>query len=1083
VRQTEGREINNTIVGRPHVAVRSFLVSSRPMCISVAQRRGLLLLLWVCVGLQYSIGIIAHGRRRGRRPINNLANQQCATIDCGNSFSEYSAHRHVYCSELRRLKKITYKTLVQNAAEVGDVGAVQASFFGLHQNIRSINKNVDQLRAALGFFQQLPSFVALSETWMKTDEEKNLGIFEIKDYILESSCRKTHNHGGVGMYIRKDLKYSVLNYSLKWAESLWIELPGVMIENKHVIVGVLYSSMIGRNLDEFIDSLEATIIKINNTGKKLILTGDFNIDFLITKITDNYSTLLLSTGCKNTVTFPTRAGTNTLLDHIITNLTDHYTAIKSGVIDFDISDHLMTFISVDDSAHQIVGDVPIATAKLFDFKRYNKEAMCVDLAKTDWLKLDFSTNIETGYAALIDAIRIVQNNHLPLVKARNSKVSERYAKDSAPWITPGLRKCIKRRYKLYKRYRQRPNCGNLSRLYKTYRNKLCEIIRKARCAYSKKLIAEAHGDSKKIWCTLKNLLGTGGRTIKNEPSQLDVDINSITNPEEVCMHMNDFFANIGNNLSKVIPAVDKDPLWFDPGTKNGQSLFLRPVTMHEVWAKLLKIKPHKAVGPDLIHPRILLDGADYLAEPLTRMINESILQGCVPTDLKRARIVPIHKTGSKREMSNYRPISILSPLAKLLEGFICSQLRDYLLKYSLIATEQYGFQPKKNTKDALLRFINDIQRGLESDLHVLACYIDLKKAFDTVDHTILLGKLQKYGVRGIAHKWFLSYLSNRFQCVKIASSQSSFTKVTCGVPQGSNLGPLLFLLYINDISQSLHFSKTVLFADDTTLYIRHKDKDQLVQNMNADLSNLDAWLAANKLTLNVSKTQLCHFHRKRLNYNLLNPVYIRNNMIDKTNSVKYLGVMVDEDLNWKDQVALLVGKIGKYVGIISKIRSSLTKESLRLIYFAVIHSHLSYCTEIWGQCTASALSPLIIIQNKIVRVICRKPPWSPSSVLFREIQITPLPKLISVKFSILAYEIVCSNSEKYSFLDIDLTHQHQYPTRFTTRNIRIPRHDTTRYGTHGIYGRVIAAYNSLPDSIKVLNPPSAKRAASMLYRL
>jgi hypothetical protein len=930
------------------------------------------------------------------------------------------------------------------------------------------------------YFKTMPTFIALSETWLNSNDESRLSKFEVPGYTLESECRTSHGHGGVGIYIRKNIKYKVLQHDVQHAESLWMELPELKVNGDSVVLGVIYSTMIDRDMDDFVLHLEDVLRRIVSTKRVLVLTGDFNIDILKTKLTDQYGQLLLGTGIKNIIKFPTRYSDNngSILDHILVNIDHPSIEMTAGVIDFDISDHQMTFINVSGLSLNRPQVELETSVKIFDFKNYSKEAMCKDLSEIDWALLDL-TDVDKGFEKFVERLRAVQEIHLPLIERKiKHKRNQRQ-----PWITADLKFCIKRRYQLYKRSKARPNNELLRTNYKRYRNWLCSTIKHARNDYNKALLVESKGDPKKTWMNLKKIIGASGDGKGGAPPEkITLDGKSFETPVEVCKALNNHFTLIGPKLSAILPPTNNNPLDYDAGINGTESFFIRPVISNEVWSKLLKMKTNKAIGADLIHPKIVVDGADYLAGPLANIINESFLQGVVPTSLKVARIVPVHKGGPKSDPSNYRPISILSMFSKLFEGFICAQLREYFDKHGILVPDQYGFQPKTNTKDAMIKFISEVQTGLENKAHVLACYIDLKKAFDTVDHKILLGKLEKYGVRGVGLAWFKNYLTNRMQFVKCGSFESNSEVVQCGVPQGSNLGPLLFRIYINDVVQCLQFSKAVLFADDTTLYIVEKNKRILVERMNDDLQRIGDWLDANKLSLNIAKTQLCHYHRKEKNAHILNEVRIKGQLVTAVGSVKYLGIHVDTELNWNNHIEYIISKIGKYAGIIGKVRRSLTPECIRLIYFSFVHSHLSYSTEIWGQCYPTTLKPLVTLQKKIIRIMYAKPPWHPTQALFNRHNIKRIEREIQDRFSILAYDVVAGNPRKFTFIGVNLNHPHTHPTRFSESNVRTARHSTIRHGDLGLIGRIIYLYNALPQEVKNLDPPNTKKARLVILR-
>ena len=300
-------------------------------------------------------------------------------------------------------------------------------------------------------------------------------------------------------------------------------------------------------------------------------------------------------------------------------------------------------------------------------------------------------------------------------------------------------------------------------------------------------------------------------------------------------------------------------------------------------------------------------------------------------------------------------------LAKILEGLIYDQTEKYLIRRQILSIDQYGFRKNKSTKGAIIRFINTVQKDLDNKKKSMAVYIDLKKAFDTVNHKILLRKLENYGIRGHALEWFKSYLSERRQYISSGKAETELSDIEFGVPQGSNLGPLLFLIYINDLPQCLKNGQATLFADDTTIYNTAENATQMVEKMNEDLQSLVEWFRANKLTLNANKTYGCLFGEKRIQ-----DIGIKVDKVDleMSHSVKYLGVYVDNQLSWKAHIANVENKVNQVLGVLCRIRHCMTLNAMKTVYYSLIHSHLLYCQEIWGTACKTTLSSLVIAQKK-----------------------------------------------------------------------------------------------------------------------
>ena len=304
-----------------------------------------------------------------------------------------------------------------------------------------------------------------------------------------------------------------------------------------------------------------------------------------------------------------------------------------------------------------------------------------------------------------------------------------------------------------------------------------------------------------------------------------------------------------------------------------------------------------------INNKLLKIGVNEITENLTKIFNDSIQLGQFPDKLKVSMIIPIHKGDSQNMTGNYRPISLLPIIGKILEKVMYLRIYDFLDKHGVITKSQYGFQKNKSTEDALLELHTKVLDAFENKKVACGIFLDFAKAFDTVNHEILLHKLEYYGIRGLSLSWFRSYLSDRQQCVKNGDIKSDFTTVKHGVPQGSILGPLLFLLYINDIVLFLKRLQFLLFADDTSIFATGDNQHEVRNLLNEDLNNVSNWLKANKLSLNIKKSKALNFINRNRPGNRDQAdqleIKINGDFIEEQESVKYLGILIDYKLTPK----------------------------------------------------------------------------------------------------------------------------------------------------------------------------------------
>ena len=390
-----------------------------------------------------------------------------------------------------------------------------------------------------------------------------------------------------------------------------------------------------------------------------------------------------------------------------------------------------------------------------------------------------------------------------------------------------------------------------------------------------------------------------------------------------------------------------------------------PTDENEINSVIKIMKPKCSSGHDSLSAKLVCQTAGFILIPLTHIINISLLYGVVPSAMKLAKITPIFKSGDTSIVGNYRPISLLPTFSKILERVVYIRLYKYLKTNHIITSSQYGFQNALSTELAILELQDRIAQGLASGSWCVGLFLDLSKAFDTINHKILLNKLEKYGIVGHALNWFKDYLSNRQQYTSFNNSESSVMSISCGVPQGSILGPLLFLIYVNDIKSVIKFGTPVLFADDTNILYFDKILSDISNKINKELIEVSAWFIANKLSVNTDKTKFMLFHPKRRHPPLHINITIEDKQIEEVASIKFLGVKLQENLSWKCHIDTIANKIVKVVGILNRLKHQLPEVTLLLIYTTLIQSHISYAISVWGGSPQCDIKRIHILQKKL----------------------------------------------------------------------------------------------------------------------
>ena len=723
---------------------------------------------------------------------------------------------------------------------------IDDSFSVIHFNSRSLNKNFQKIRDYLSNFKKF-SVVTVSETWL--DDEKNSNV-EMEGYELYTSHRTNKIGGGVAIYVDKALKSSLLMKTNieNILESVTIE---ILVENaKNIIITCIYRTP-GTCLDTFNHNIES-MFGNKKDNKTYLINGDFNIDILNphgNNKTNNYIDIMFTNNLFPVITKPSRITTDTatLIDNIYTNALEKQ--ITSGLLINDITDHLPVFAMFP---HYLRNKSKPINHSYVTTRRRTPDAinaLKADLQMQTWSEVYTTIDPNESYNAFLSIIMHLYDKHCPLKKTLHTNKQ----KQEKPWITRGLNNACKKKNLLYKNLLKDRNNETETR-YKKYKNKLTNIIRISKKDYYHKILEQQKNNIQGTWKILNNIIKKG--TGKPEyPKFLKKDNTFKENAKEIADDFNNFFVNVGPNLAKEIEEPrDKAGLDESLIDQNPHSIFITSVNEQEILKIVNNFKNKKSTDHTNIDMMIVKNIIENIVKPFTHICNQSFQTGIFPNKMKTAKVIPIYKSGDKQLLTNYRPISLLSQFSKILEKLFVERLDSFIEKHQLLSNNQYGFRTNRSTSMAVVELVENISKAIDNNKYTVGVFIDLKKAFDTIDHETLFKKMQRYGIRGLALSWLKSYLHERTQFVSLDGVESQTQDITFGVPQGSVLGPKLFILYINDVGKALENMKCVLFADDTSLYSSGADLDQLLHAVQKDLHTLHKWFEINKLSLNISKT-------------------------------------------------------------------------------------------------------------------------------------------------------------------------------------------------------------------------------------
>lgn len=505
---------------------------------------------------------------------------------------------------------------------------------------------------------------------------------------------------------------------------------------------------------------------------------------------------------------------------------------------------------------------------------------------------------------------------------------------------------------------------------------------------------EHKNDSRKLWKTINNIIGHNKKNTNKLPESFQCEGTAISNPFEIASQFNHFFATIGKNLESLLPRPANDPLDFLNDANVDDRMTLLPVSNDIIMSIIVNLK-NTGPGADNISAVLLKKLAPHLINEITYLMNLCLESQTFPDILKVAIVKPLFKSGMTNDFGNYRPISILPVLSKVLERILHSQLSDFLEQNNVLYDYQFGFRKLHSTFMPISLIHDQITSSLSKNKSCVGIYLDLKKAFDTVDHEILLKKMSRYGIQNDSLQIFRSYLRNRIQITRLddLNIMSQPENICVGVPQGSILGPILFTIYINDIYKSSLVPRYFLFADDTSIFFSGKSLSDVEHKVNQELPLICAWLCSNRLSLNTSKTfyQIYSVGDKKPDIS----IYLNQTQINRSESVKYLGVNMDENLKWKTHITKTCNTLRRNIGVIARARFMLNNKTLLLLYNSLILPYLSYNACIWGTNFETNLSKVINLQKRIIRLIDSAEPRATSSPIFKRLNLLKFPDIVN----------------------------------------------------------------------------------------
>lgn len=861
-----------------------------------------------------------------------------------------------------------------------NTGNCRAKLINYSLNIRSLQKNISELRVLAT--DGNPDTICIQETWLKDEK-----LVTIPNYNLHHASRPSRG-GGVAIYIKNNLdlraKSSLINEH--------IEL--ITVDLKHLTLINLYRPPKG-DINIFLTMLTNHTNRNCNSTKKTMIVGDFNINLDKSDSTSEKLLNMMATlGYQQSVSECTRTDmkSSTLLDHCYTNF-----ETETQVRACDISDHDLVIAKTNIKKPK--NSPPVACFRVM--KQDNIDRVKVRL---NGLQLNQTGNEpQVIIDNMVKQVVECYDAECPIIEANSKRVTP-----LEPWYSKGL--LISRATKLNLLKQARSTKTEYAwHWYKQYRNLYTRVIKQAKLQHYHKQLQL--NDSKVTWNVINELLGR-----KKEPMLPG------TPNQQLAEDMNNHFIHITTKMAQTNPTNHTYRAYLKelPTYAPMQLKLTNPLEVEEL---IEALKPKKSNGPDLISNILLKKTKSYLAPQLTNIINYSILQNVFPNQWKCAKVVPIYKKGEKTEFGNYRPISLLPTMSKIIEKVIERRIRQYLQIHNILPPSQYGFRHGHDTTQATLNYINKIYENKHAGKTQMAIFLDLQKAFDTVDHNILIWKLKRLGLPA---EWFMAYLNNRCQTVQIDKYSSSPKSVTTGVPQGSILGPILFIIYLADLEYVSTLAK-ILFADDTTLIGQTDNQGDLAKTIQKEIDKVVQWFKANKLSIHPKKTTIMSPWNKSPDNQHIE--ILGTKLYPTTEPTKFLGLLIAPNMSWQPHVVTLTKKLRLINYNLARVKRILPTKTKLLIYNSLFKSTLEYGILAWGDLPKHLKKSITTLQKKAIRLVAGEKQNAHTDPIFAKLRVLKFEDLYELKCIKLREKLATDPNTSHFIKTIFTPYTHNYSTR------------------------------------------------------
>lgn len=874
--------------------------------------------------------------------------------------------------------------------------------------------------------------IGVAESWINTDKRDFLAEYVLPGYT-PFSCERSHRTGGgVLLYVKNNLNPTEINIQhINNIDACYVQIKN---KDQKVIIGLIYRPPAqSSNIDE---KLYDQIAEISCQGETIIF-GDFNLPVarwgepLNAHAGHDLYTNLQESALHQHVQLPTRG--NNILDIILT--TDE--SLVDNVIigpEFSSSDHKTVYFDINIRKDQ--GNE--STEKIPDYNRANFNKLRRLLANTDWTEMNEAPSINLAWDIFSNNLSKAVKTCVPL---RNRRP---LGKCKPKWWNDEIKNSLVAKKHAYDRYKA-TNDNNDKLAHDQLRRSTKKLIKQSKKNIELHIANTSKVNPKEFYSYIRNK-----KTLTSKIGPLVTENGEHTDDEvKMTNILNDFFASVFTSED----TTGNRPI----PTNQANQLELENFIVYEadIQRKIEHLKINKTPGPDKISPRILKEAKNELLIPLASLFNKSVNTGRVPDEWKLANVTPIFKKGNKSSPGNYRPISLTSVVCKLLETIIRDKIVTFLEENNIIKNSQHGFRNKRSCLTNLLDFFNEVYNSYDEDRAVDIIYLDFRKAFDIVPHKRLIDKVNAHGITGNTKKWIENWLLDRKQRVVINGKESSWCKVNSGVPQGSVLGPILFIIYINDIDEGIE-CKISKFADDTKIMnkVTSTENYQKLQN---DINTLVDWADKWQMEFNIEKCKVLHVGSN----NVHKDYTMKNSVLSTTENEKDLGVTMSSDLKPSKQCTEVIKTANKLVGFIGRTFEFKSEKIILTLFNSLVRPHLEYCVQFWSPYYKKDINKLEKVQRRVTKMIPRLRNKSYEERL-SELNLFSLAKrrlrgdLIEVFKIFKGY----SNLNPNDFFTIDDTN-YTRNNGYKIKGKRFRSHEAK----HFFFNRVVNIWNGLPSNI------------------